>query len=81
MNTYVVFALEEEKLDLYTAVAYNARQGVLVSAKSPERAALAVRGGLDAVSIMRFAVVEATLIDFEQIPGTETMPTDEGPHR
>jgi hypothetical protein len=84
MPTFVVFPLDELTLQLYVGNGHALREGVLIAGDrlTPERAALAVKGQLDDASAVRkFAVVDATLIDFEPVPGQETMRADEGPHR
>jgi hypothetical protein len=81
MNTYVVFPLGTEELHLYTSLAHRLREGTVLAAKDETAAAMAVRGDLGAVSVRKFAVIEAAVIDLEPPEGFETLSLEPGSHR
>lgn len=94
MNWYVVFPLDTELLQMYVPDASRLRNGTALVARSHEAAALALRGDGDAASVRRFAVMgpvasdeasygpmQLQVVDFDPVPGTETLRMDEGPHR
>lgn len=84
MPSYLVWPLDTYKHELYSAIAYELREGLKVIAPDAETAAKAIMGTQGEMSIKHFMVQGPDGLEefnFEPIPGVESFRFDEGPHR